>query len=290
MSRSVLWAGLVVPFLLCFALVRSEASGTYYRPGASGPGRNTPVAKGQIRVGFRADFQRYSSQRLANGLTAQLAEVRQRTYTVLAEYGLTGDSSIYTAIPYVDNDSNANVATTAREQGFGDMKIGYNRIYARKGNLSLLGTFEVGFPLRNYKTTKLTAAGDNSVDLVTHFALRNDPVCKTPFFYAVGAGFRVRASQSPDQWLWDAELGVHAGRHATLSTFLDSIDSGNGVGLGAPGFNGDYAVLKQSLTRWGIRALFNIGPVDGELYFAHAIRFQNQAPFDYLGLGLFGHF
>jgi hypothetical protein len=291
LARTRLWSCLVIPLLLILAGHRADASGTYYRPGVSAVAHNAALNKGQFRVGVRADFQRFSKERLFNGLTAQVAEVRLRTYTLSAEYGLTMDSSLYTAIPYVDNDSAAkNAPTFAKESGLGDMKIGYNKAFPLNRNTSVVGTAEVTFPLRNYKTTELTAPGDNSVDLLTHVAIRGDPIGGTPLFYTLGLGGKLRASQSPDQWLWDAEIGGHIGKVAALSTFLDSIDSGHGVGLGGPGFNGDFALLKQSLTRWGVRALFNVGRVDGELYYAKAIRFQNQSPSDYYGLALSGRF
>ena len=284
-----IWA-LTLVFLAILSQ-NTRASGTYYRPGSSASGKYSSLKKGELRAGVRADFQRYSQERLFNGIHARVAEVRLRTYTLFTEYGLTQNSSAYVAIPYVDNDSDAkNSPAYAPEQGLGDMKIGYNKFFPLRNNTVLIGTGEATVPLRNYKTTKLTAYGENSVDFLTHFALKGDSVAGTPLFYSIGAGGKLRASKAPDQLLWDAELGGRLGSSASLSTFLDSIDSAHGTTLGGPSFNGDYAQLKQALTRWGFRAQFNLGTVGGEIYYAKAIRYQNQSPSDYYGLSILGRF
>jgi hypothetical protein len=44
------------------------------------------------------------------------------------------------------------------------------------------------------------------------------------------------------------------------------------------------------VTRWGVRTFWNFGGIDLELYYAKAIVFQNQAPFDYYGLSVAGRF
>lgn len=293
MVRRNTWIRLICVLIpAAFALIacRAEASGTYYRPGSSANGRS-PLKKGQVRVGFRADFQRFSKERLANGLTARVAEVRLRTYSLTTEYGVSGDSSFYSTLSYVDNDSNAPQSPTyAPESGLGDLKFGYNKALPLGKTWNVIGTTEFGFPLRNYKTTKLTAAGDNSADLIGHVTLRGDSIAGSPIYIALGLGRKIRVGSAPDQWLWDTEVGGRVGKYTTLSTFLDAIDSDRGVGLGGPGFNGDFSLLKQTLTRWGVRALFNVGPLDGELYYAKAIQFQNQSPSDYFGVLLSGRY
>ena len=293
MTRKTLYAWMILTLLLALCGLKSQASGTYARNGGSAFGNGASLAKGEVQFGLKADFQHFTKLRLANGNYQRVLDVRYRTYTLYGEYGLTKNSSLYVAIPYIDNDSDIKAPAYASESGIGDVRVGYTKTFNARKNSSLTGIAEVTIPFRNYSTRKLTAPGDNSVDLLAKLAYRVEGIAGTSLFTNVAAGGKLRASKSPDQWLWDAELGARLTRSASISTFLDSVDSGHGVGLGSQEFvnsGGDYALLKQTVTRLGIRGLFSIGKVNGELYYARAIRFQNQAPGDYYGLSISGRF
>ena len=278
----------------CAALWGSpaNASGTYYRPGAFAIGSYTGIGAGEYRIGARLDFQHFSRVRNFEGGSMEVGDVRLRTYSLTAERGLTDRSSVYVVLPFVDNDSATNADPFKKESGLGDIKLGYNQLLSGEAGSgrSWLGTLEVTIPGRNYSTKKLTAPGDNSVDFVGHVSYRNNSLFGGPLFYTVGAGFKLRASQSPDQLLWDGELGGRFGNTLSVSGFIDSINSMHGLGLGGPGFAGDFAQLKQTVTRLGGRVIFNVGALEGQLYYAKAIQFQNQAPFDNYGLSVTGHF
>jgi hypothetical protein len=282
----------------CFFLMTgfgAKASGTYARPGANVLGRYSNLQRGQFSVGVRADFAHFGEVRLFNGNSMSTGDVRLRSYGLFGEYGLSDRSAAYAFIPFVDNDSDANAGALARESGIGDMRFGYHWVMSRdlEQTTSVLGNFEVTVPGRGYDTTKLTAPGDNSVDFLLRFALRNRNVANTNIFYEFGVGGKLRAGTAPNQWLYDAELGYQLRDLGTVSVFLDSINAVDGYGLGSPEFmarGGDFAGLKVTTTRLGGKVNFNIGSVNAELYYARAIQFQNQSPFDYYGIALSGRF
>jgi hypothetical protein len=285
--------GYLFLFAFCMLLGSSiaRASGTYYRPGATAVGRYTNLEKGQVRATVRADFQRYSRVRNFDGTYGEVGDVRLRTYAIQAEYGITDKSSVYMLLPFVDNDSDSADPAFAAESGIGDIRVGYNQAFGRSGDHGrFVGTVELTIPGRNYSTRKLTAPGDKSFDVLFHLALQQERLFGTGLFFHGGGGYRFRASQSPDQIVWDTEFGARIGNIVTLSTFLDAIATTHGFGLGGPGFTGDFATLGPNVTRWGVRALIALGRVDLELYYAKAIQFQNQAPFDYFGIAASGRF
>ena len=232
MPRNQFYACFILAILFVFAGFKAEASGTYYRSGSSSVAHGSSLKKGEVRAGVRADFQHYSRIRLASGNYQRVLDVRLRTYTLFGEFGLTNDSTVYASIPYVDNDSDIKAPAYASESGLGDARIGYNKTFGIRKSSNLVGTLEATIPVRNYSTKKLTAPGDNSVDFLAHLAYRIENIGGTSLFSTLGVGGKLRASHSPDQWLWDAELGGRLGRSFSLSSFIDSIDSGHGIGEG----------------------------------------------------------
>lgn len=293
-KRSVLLLWLVVG-LLALGIGGAQASGTYSRPGANVLGRYSGLKRGEFAVGLKGDFSHFGEVRLFNGGRMSTGDVRLRSYSLFGEYGISDKSAAYFGIPFVDNDSATNAGATAAERGIGDLKFGYHWLlnHNEEKASSVLGNFELTVPGRGYDTTKLTAPGDNSVDFLLRFAYRNNRLFKTNLFYEVGAGWKLRAGSAPDQWLWDGELGYRLNNLGTVSAFISSINSTTGYGLGSPQFmarGGDFAGLKVTTTQLGGKLNFNLGSVNAEIYYAKAIQFQNQSPFDYYGISLSGRF
>jgi hypothetical protein len=265
------------------ASAAAYASGTYFRPAGHNLGQQTTLEKGEHRLGLRLDIQEYSRVRLRTGLYQRVGDVRLRTYALAGEYALTGDSLIYGAIPVADNDAAIKVQEFSPYFGLGDAHVGYSRVHPLRETTSLLSTAQLTFPLSSYDTTRLTAPGDNSVDVILGLNYRDVALFGSPLYGSLGGGFNVR-SNSPNQWLWNAEVGRQVGRESAASFFIDSIDSISGEALGSPTFDGDFANLKQTATRVGARVNFVVRGTDCQLYFAKSIRWQNQAPSDFYGL------
>jgi hypothetical protein len=277
--------GFALLTILACGIGRAEASGTYFRPDAHGLGQHTILDKGDHRLGLRADFQDYSRVRLRTGVYQNVRDVRLRTYAFTGEYALTQDSVLFGSVPVVDNDSAINMQEFAPYTGLGDAQFGYSRVHPLRETTSLLSTAQVRFPLSSYDTTRLTAPGDKSVDFILGLNYREVALFRSPLYLSAGGGFNLR-SNSPNQWLWNAEIGRQVGRETSASLFVDSIDSISGEELGSPFFQGDFAKLKQTATRLGARVSFTVRGTDGVIYFAKSIRWQNQAPSDFYGLSL----
>jgi len=275
---------LVGALMMAVGISRAGASGTYFRPDAHALGQHTVLEKGGHRLGVRADFQDYSRVRLSNGLYQNVRDVRLRSYAFTGEYALTNDSVFYGSLPLVDNDAAIKVQEFSRVRGLGDVRLGYSRVHQLRNSSSLLWTTEISFPLEPYDTTKLTAPGDNSLDLTLLASFREASLFGSALYASLGGGVRLRASDAPHQWLWNAEVGGPVGRTASASVFIDSIDSMTGQALGSPEFLGDFSLLKQTATRLGARLSFTAKGFDGQLYYAKSIRWQNQAPSDFYGL------
>jgi hypothetical protein len=283
------------------------ASGTYFRPGRGGVTQYTgpdSLGRGQYLIGARLDYSDYASVRAPGGPMPIPGGVHHRTYSLTGEYGFTDRATGYLVLPYVRNTTTAPSGPGqpgapgqpfSSTTGLGDIRLGTNillRENQEKAN-SLVGTLEVTVPGQAYDTTKLTAPGDNSTDLLARLGWRMRPTEQRKWFYSVGAGYRLRMGTAADTIVWDAEAGIVPTANTAVSTFLQTADDRSGVNLMGPGFTGDFARLKKSLTVWGIKGAFGLGTdqnLIGEIYWAKAIRFQNQAPIEYWGLGLTGRF
>lgn len=252
--------------ILAFVTAVSLSGGVYAQTPLSG----FMQGKNGGNVAFSANHENYGEVYLVpekiDGVPI-FNSVTVNSFNIYASYGFSDKLDFIVNLPFVRTAGSAN-QDVLNDLGFQNSREGAQDIsaflkyeFAKKGNLSLQGSFGITTPLGDYKVDEdlqsIIAIGNrantfNAVALA-HYKLSNG------FFVTGQAGYSLRSTEVPDAVLSQLKLGW-AKKRFYADAYIANQTSTSGVDILRPGFTGFFPATQVNYTRVGANVY---APLDG---------------------------
>nr|MBC7611598.1 hypothetical protein [Pseudopedobacter sp.] len=185
--------------------------------------------------------------------------VSTSSFNVYGTYGFSNKLDLIVNIPFVQSTGSAN-ADVLKGLGYSNQRSGAQDLsaflkyeFAKKGNVSLQGSFGITTPLSDYKVDEslqsIIAIG-NHATTVNGILLAHYKEANGPFFVTGQVGYSLRTTDVPDAILSQLKLGFAFNR-LYFDGYVGNQTSTGGVDILRNGFNGSFPATKVNYTKVG---------------------------------------
>ena len=184
--------------------------------------------------------------------------VSTNSFNVYGTYGLSDKLDVVFNVPFVQTVGNGN-SDVLRDLGYSNEKGGAQDLsaflkyeFAKKGDLSLQGSFGVTTPMSDYKVDEglqsIIAIGNRATTFnaigLAHYKASNG-------LFATGQlGYSLRSTDVPDAVLSQVKVG-YASNRFYIDGYVGNQTSTGGVDILRSGFTGFFPATKVNYTRVG---------------------------------------
>lgn len=200
--------------------------------------------------------------------TPVFKSVTTSSFNVYGTYGLSDKLDFIINVPFVQTSGTGNqdvlngLGFSNQRSGAQDLSAFLKYEFAKKGDISIQGSFGLTTPLSNYKVNEglqsIIAIG-NQATTVNGILLGHYKAAQSPFFVTGQVGYSFRTTDVPDAILSQIKAGFAFNRFY-IDGYVGNQTSTGGVDILRNGFTGFFPATKVNYTKVG-GSIYT--PIDG---------------------------